>query len=162
VYDAYSPRLYRFLMRMSKRREIAEDLLEETWLRLVSVSARLDPETRLEPWLFAVARNLFVSYCRSREREQSYASELLAVWPDEVRRSPLEDAISREFEHRVETALAAIPLKYREAVLLVAEEGLRPIDAAAICGITAEAFRQRLSRARAMLGESIKLEEEIP
>ena len=162
VYNSYNARLHRFLMRMSKRRELAEDLLEETWLRFVSASARLQPDTRLEAWLFTVARNLYVSYCRSRGREQSYASELLALWPDSVAQSPLESAMSRQFERRLDDALAAIPPKYREAVLLVGEEGMRPADAAAACGVSAEAFRQRLSRARAMLNEFLELKEEIP
>lgn len=158
----YNGRLYRFLIRMSKRRETAEDLLEEAWLRFVAACPRLDPDTRLEPWLFTISRNLYVSYCRSRGREESYAPELLALWPDEVGRSPLEHAMSNEFERRFDDALAAMPAKYREAVLLVGVEGLRPMDAAAVCGITAEAFRQRLSRARAMLSEFAELKEEIP
>jgi RNA polymerase sigma-70 factor (ECF subfamily) len=66
VYEAYRARVYSFLARMARSREVAEDLAEETWLRLVEAAPRLRPDTRLGPWLFTVARNLYYSYCRSR------------------------------------------------------------------------------------------------
>lgn len=66
VYAAYNPRLFNFLARLCRRRDVAEDLLEETWLRVVASAPRLRDDTRLAPWLFTIARNLFASYCRSR------------------------------------------------------------------------------------------------
>jgi len=151
IYDTLNSRLYSFLARLSGRRDIAEDLVEETWLRLVSASATLAPDTRLAPWLFTVAHNLYVSYCRSRGREQSWTSDLLLLWPDRLSPSPFDSAASNESETRLKVALAALPVKHREALLLVGVEGLRPAEAAAVCGISPEAFRQRLSRARALL-----------
>src|SRR5262245_25165926 len=65
VYDAFNGRLFNFLARLMRSRERAEDLVEETWLRLVAHAGRLQPDTRLGPWLFTVARNLYVSYCRA-------------------------------------------------------------------------------------------------
>jgi DNA-directed RNA polymerase specialized sigma24 family protein len=49
VHDAFNARLYNFLARLSNRRDVAEDLLEETWLRLVVHARRLSPDTRLGP-----------------------------------------------------------------------------------------------------------------
>ena len=66
IYLALNVRLLTFLVRLTRDRHVAEDLLEETWLRLVTHASRLRPDTRLVPWLFTVARNLHVSYCRSR------------------------------------------------------------------------------------------------
>jgi RNA polymerase sigma-70 factor, ECF subfamily len=153
IYDTFNARLYGFLTRLSGRRDIADDLVEETWLRLVSASTTLTPDTRLAPWLFTVARNLYVSYCRSRGREQSYTSDLLLLWPDRLSPSPFDSVVSNESERRLKAALAALPVKYREALLLVGVEELRPAEAAAVCDISPEAFRQRLSRARALLSE---------
>ena len=153
IYDALNTRLYNFLTRLSGSREIAEDLVEETWLRLVSASATLDLDTRIAPWLFTVGRNLYVSYCRSRGREQSYTSDFLLLWPDRLSPSPFDWASANESEARLNAALAALPVKYREALLLVGVEGLRPAEAAAVCGISPEAFRQRLCRARALISE---------
>ena len=66
VYAEYNARLFAFLARLSRNRATAEDLLEETWLRLVSHAERLREGSQLGAWLFTVARNLYVSYCRSR------------------------------------------------------------------------------------------------
>jgi RNA polymerase sigma-70 factor (ECF subfamily) len=153
IYNTFNLQLYNFLTRLSGSRDVAEDLVEETWLRLVSASATLDPDTRIAPWLFTVGRNLYVSYCRSRGREQSYTSDFLLLWPDRLSPSPFDWASANESEVRLNAALAALPVKYREALLLVGVEGLRPAEAAAVCGISPEAFRQRLSRARALISE---------
>jgi RNA polymerase sigma-70 factor (ECF subfamily) len=58
IFDAFNQRLLSFLTRMVKNRSVAEDLLEETWLRLVSGGEDLHADTHLGPWLFTVARNL--------------------------------------------------------------------------------------------------------
>ena len=159
VYDDYNPRLLGFLLRMTKNRAAAEDLLEETWLRLVSGGEELAADTRLGPWLFTVARNLFLSHCRSRAREQAYTRDLISLWHGEPSRSPYDSTFLNEFQDRLEAALAEVPPMYREVLLLVGFEGLRPADAAAVCGITPEALRQRLSRARALLSQRLKDKE---
>jgi RNA polymerase sigma-70 factor (ECF subfamily) len=152
VYEEYRARLYSFLARLSRSRDIAEDLAEETWLRLVESGVRLRPDTRLGPWLFTVARNLFYSYCRSRALDEAASEGLISLWPASSQRpSPFEETAARELERRVEHGLAVLPMRHREALLLVAVEGLSPAEAAGVCGLTPEAFRQRLSRARAAL-----------
>jgi RNA polymerase sigma-70 factor (ECF subfamily) len=156
IFDAFNTRLLNFLTRMAKNRSVAEDLLEEAWLRLVSSGKDLREDTQLAPWLFTVARNLYLSYCRNRAREQSYTADLSLLWPAGLSQSPFEVASSNEFEQRLESALASVPPKYREVLLLVAVEGLRPVDAAAVCGISPEALRQRLSRARHLLGRLMR------
>jgi len=151
VFDAFNYRLLNFLTRMAKNRSVAEDLLEETWLRLVSRGEDLNADTRLGPWLFTVARNLYFSHCRNRAREQSYTADLTLLWPGGLPQSPLDMASLSEFEQRLEAALALLPPKYREVLLLVGVEGLRPLEAALVCGISPESLRQRLSRARQLI-----------
>jgi RNA polymerase sigma-70 factor (ECF subfamily) len=87
VYTTFNDRLFTFLLRLSCRRDVAEDLLEETWLRLVRHAARIQPDTTLGPWLFTVARNLHVSYLRSRMLEDSASADLVGLWPYGVHRS---------------------------------------------------------------------------
>jgi RNA polymerase sigma factor (sigma-70 family) len=156
VHEAFNARLFNFLARLSNRREVAEDLLEETWLRLVVHAPRLRSDTRLGPWLFTVARNLYASYCRSRLLEDTWAGGMLGLWPSgRSEPSPLQAAEAGETERRVAHALASMPLIYREALLLVGVEGLQPSEAAAVCGVSAMAMRQRISRARALLSERL-------
>jgi RNA polymerase sigma-70 factor (ECF subfamily) len=160
VFDRFNAPLFNFLARLSRRRDVAEDLLEETWLRLVTAAASLRCDTRLAPWLFTVARHLYLSYCRSRCVEDSHAAELLGLWPSgSPGLSPFESLAADETGRRIAAALAALPLKYREAVLLVGVEGLSPAEAAAVCGIAPEAMRQRLSRGRAWLARQLQDDE---
>jgi RNA polymerase sigma-70 factor (ECF subfamily) len=162
VYDAYRARIYSFLLRLSRHRDVAEDLLEETWLRLVSKAAQLRPDTQLAPWLFTVARNLYWSHCRARRLDEERRGSI-GLWPTRPPEpSPFDATAGREFEGRVERAIAALPPRYREALLLVAVEGLSPADAATACAVTPEALRQRLSRARAMLARELADAERSP
>jgi RNA polymerase sigma-70 factor (ECF subfamily) len=152
VYQAFNVRLYNFLARLTNRRDVAEDLLEETWLRLVANAPRLRPDTRLTPWLFTVARNLHASHCRSRLLEDTHSAGLLGLWPSgRAEPSPLVAAEASEAERRVMQALTSLPLTYREALLLVAVDELSPAEAATVCGVSAATMRQRLCRARALL-----------
>ena len=154
VYDHYRPRVFAFLLRMTRNRALAEDLLDETWLRLVRHASRLSLDTRLGPWLFTVARNLYWSHRRDTLLEESFASEL-TLWPSRAWPSPFDLAAAGELERRIERALSTLSPAYREVILLVSHEGLTPSDAATVCGITPEACRQRLSRARATLAERL-------
>jgi RNA polymerase sigma-70 factor (ECF subfamily) len=151
VHALFNARLFGFLARLAGNRDVAQDLLEETWLRFVAHADRFVPDTRLGPWLFAVARNLHVSYCRSRAVEMSHAEAGVALWPAIAPASPFEHAVGHEFERRLEAAIAGLPVGFREVLLLVGVEGLRPAEAALVCGISPEALRQRLKRARALL-----------
>jgi RNA polymerase sigma-70 factor (ECF subfamily) len=150
VHVLFNARLFGFLARLARSRDVAEDLLEETWLRFVTHAGRLDSETRLGPWLFAVARNLHISYCRSRAIEER-AADSIGLWPAGLQDSPFDHAVGSELERRIEGALASVPVSFREVLLLVGVEGLRPTEAAVVCGVTPEALRQRLKRARALL-----------
>jgi len=158
VYDVYRARVFAFLLRISRNRTVAEDLLDETWLRLVRHARLLKSDTRLGPWLFTVARNLYWTHVRASLVQEASVPELIGLWPNSVTwPSPFDLAVADELERRVEAALATLPAQHREVLLLVAYEGLTPGDAAAVCGIRPEAFRQRLSRARASLAEKLDL-----
>jgi RNA polymerase sigma-70 factor (ECF subfamily) len=155
VFAAYRPRVFGFLLRLSGRPELAEDLLQETFLRLASHAHRLEPDTRLRPWLFTVARNLFVSYQRwawvDGDRLLELGRRMLGWTPD----TPHHTAEASESGRRMEAALQTIPAASREVLLLVVLEGMEPSEAAEILGIKPEAARQRLARARAILAASL-------
>ena len=96
------------------------------------------------------ARNLYISYCRSRSLEESSAG--IGLWPVAPSPpSPFEAAAGSELGRRLEAALASLPAVSREVLLLVGGEGMTPSEAAGVCGVTPETMRQRLSRARALL-----------
>jgi RNA polymerase sigma-70 factor (ECF subfamily) len=157
IHEAYRHRLFAFLCRLTRNRDVAEDLLEETWVRLVSRIDTLRDETRLGGWLFAVARNLFLSHQRSR----SYAAaptEALDPVGDMVDPgpSPFDTTVARELDRRLERGLAALPASYREVLLLVGVHGMTPVEAAEVCDVRPDALRQRLLRARDLLARWLR------
>jgi RNA polymerase sigma-70 factor (ECF subfamily) len=162
VHRQFNTRLFAFLARLTRSRDTAEDLLEETWLRFVRHAGRLDADTRLGPWLFAVARNLYVSYCRSRAIEDAGLADSSDRWAASLVDSPFEQTAASELERRVEAALATLPVTLREVLLLVGIEGLRPMDAALVCGVSQDTLRQRLKRARDLLAERLHASERHP
>jgi len=159
TYDTFRARLFSFLVRLSRRRDVAEDLLEETWLRLVASASNLADDTRLGAWLFTVARNLFAGWCRHRAVDFERLSELTPSWPATAPgETPFEAAACTETERRLEMALARLPLRDREVLLLVGAEDFTPSEAAALLGLAPEVVRKRLQRARGRLAVEMAAE----
>ncbi len=158
VYDRYRGRVLGFLLRLSRRRDVAEDLFQETWLRLARAAPRLAEDTDLAAWLFRVARNAWVSHRRWSALD---LSRLVALEDDALPSLPASGGEARTDASRrvaqLEAALASLPPASREVLLLVAVEGFDQEQAAAILGIRYAALRQRLSRARAQLAERLAI-----
>ena len=139
---------------MSGRRDVAEDLYQETWIKLAIHAPRLAEDTDLAAWLYTVARNL----ARSEKRSQRARPVGGGPIPEDAAHpgaSPYDWAAAGETEGRLERALAELPAPLREVLLLVVVEGLDHDQAAGILGLSPEALRQRLARARAGLAERL-------
>ena len=165
VYERYRGRILGFLLRLSGRRDVAEDLFQETWVKLARNAPRLQEDTDLAAWLFRVARNAFVSH---RRWSMLDVSRLLSLEDDALPALPATDAEARtdaaRAVARLERAIASLPPASREVLLLVGVEGFEQEQAASVLGISYEALRQRLSRARAQLAERLAMVEtkEVP
>jgi RNA polymerase sigma-70 factor (ECF subfamily) len=157
LYEAYRPRVFGFLARLCGRRDLAEDLLQETWIRVATRAAGLKEGLPLGPWVFTVARNLYLSWRRWRLLDAERVAEMMRVDPEpKAADSPFEHAAANETERMLELALASLPLRYREVLLLVALEGMSQEEAAGVLELKPEALRKRLSRARALLAAKLE------
>lgn len=154
AHARYSGRIFGFLLRMTGRRDVAEELSQETWLRLARHGRRLEPGTRLAPWLFTVARNLHLSWRRWAVVDAARLA-LVGRLPGRDVPTPAEEAAAGEQVRRLEAGLAALPPVHREILLLVGVEGMTPTEAAGVLGLSPEASRQRLARARAALQQEM-------
>lgn len=165
VYGRFRGRILGFLLRLTRRRDVAEDLFQDTFLKLARHATRLEPDTDLAAWLFRVARNAWVSHRRWSALD---LSRLVAFEDDALPALPASDGEARTDASRrvarLEQALASLPASSREVLLLVAVEGFDQEQAAVILGISYEALRQRLSRARAQLAQKLSMGEtkEVP
>lgn len=145
VYLRYRERIFRFLCRMCGRRDVAEDLFQETFLQLARHAARLAEDSDLGAWLYTVARNRY----RSHRRWSVLDGLGRRALPAPAEGGPrADDAVAVS---ELERALGALPADRREVLVLLGVEGLPPEQVAQILGVSAEALRQRLSRARAEL-----------
>jgi RNA polymerase sigma-70 factor (ECF subfamily) len=151
VYEAHRARLYAFLLRLTRDPALAQDLCQETWMRLAANASRLTPDTEPGAWLFRVARNLFVSQRRWAIVQEAGAAALRGVLGRAAVPSPLEHMAASTTERRLEQALVALPMRYREVVLLISIEGFSAPEVAQMLGIDPAAVRQRLARGRAAL-----------
>lgn len=155
VFAAYRRRLYTYLVRMTRRRDVAEDLLQEAFLRLAQHARRLDADTRLGAWLFTVAHRLVVSWARAQAVRAQLAGDLPAREAPNEDRSPLEALADSQVQLALERAFAQLSPAHREVALLVGVEGMQPTEVAHILGQRPDAVRQRLARARAQLAEAL-------
>lgn len=147
--------IWGFLLRLSQRREVAEELLQETFLRLAGHARDLRADTNLRAWLFTVARNLFRSHRRWAWVDGRRLAELAARAVGAETVTPLEAAAASEAGRKVEAALAAMPAGNREVALLVLVERMEPQEAAQVLGLAPEAVRQRLARARRQIADAL-------
>lgn len=156
AYERYQGRVHAFLHRMAGRREVADDLVQETWLKLARRATSLREDTDLAAYLFTIARNAYRSFRRwawlDATRVDAYSEE-----------TPLIDSATPEVEVSVrrrhaalEKALLALGPADREVLLLVGVEGMGQDQAAMVLGIEHAAMRKRVERARERL--SAKME----
>ena len=161
VYERHAAAIFRFLARLvgRGRRALAEDLFQETWLRLARHARTLRPDTEVRAWLYAVARNLARSHGRWAVLDGASREALAGWWYLEApRAAPHDAAVAAEAARHLERAFARLPVAAREILLLVAGEGLAVDEAARVLGVTPETARQRLHRARAALAATLPTE----
>jgi RNA polymerase sigma-70 factor, ECF subfamily len=154
VYETYRARIYGYLARVTGRRDLAEDLTQEVFLRLARRGRDLIAETRLAAWLYTVAHHLVVSHARSARLGSALASELARA-PEPRADGPFEALAAGRAQLAIERAMTAMAPADREAIWLVAIERMSPAEAAGVLGVKPDALRQRLARARARIGAAL-------
>ncbi len=142
------PSLRAFAMSLVHDRNRADDLVQDTIMRAWRAIDRFERGTNLNAWLFTILRNLYHSEHRKKQREVddpdgTYAATLRTA-PDQQSHLDFED---------MRSALAKLSPDQREALLLVAAEGMSYEDAAVVCGTVVGTIKSRVNRARQRLAE---------
>ncbi len=146
VHGALETRLRAFLLRLARSEATADDLLQETFLRIHRARGSFADGARLVPWSYAIARNVYIDHTRSpsRRRERVAASD---EEPAEAPTGPDADGeqvtIARDLARVVEATLAKLPPNQREAFVLLRYEGMSVADAAEVLGATEGAVKLR-------------------
>ena len=151
VYEAYRDDVYAFVSRMVIDTAAAEDLLQETFLRLYREAERYDPCRPLEPWIYRIARNLAVDYLRSRKRKPAQSltgADDAPLETEDPTPGPVEEAVVREREALLREGLERLRPSQREIFVLIDMEGLKYEEVADMLGISVKAVGARLRKAR--------------
>ncbi len=155
LIDLYQHRLMRYLLFLTGKRDVAEDLFQETWVRVLLRGAQYNGKARFDTWLFTIARNLVIDL--SRKRTMSSLDEMSEgddERPFEVAvsdPSPLEHFQSRENSAEVGEVLLTLDPTYREVLVLRFYEELSLEEIAGVTRAPLSTVKSRLYRGLAAL-----------
>jgi RNA polymerase sigma-70 factor (ECF subfamily) len=155
LIERYQDRLVRYLVHLLGRREHVEDLVQETWLRVLERGRQYDGRLRFEPWLFAIARNLALDLLRKKPVPGLDASE----GPASPHPSPFEATAKTEEAARLARLLAALEPLAREALLLRFQEEMSLLEIARIVQAPVSTVSSRIYRGLAALRAQLEKEE---
>lgn len=148
LIDHISPQLYRFFVAQFASRPDADDLLQETWLRIHRVRHTYRPGKPVLPWFYAIARHVRVDHYRktarttAREQRLEEMSQLAVPVPAETRRG--DD---------LEALLAALPESQREVIEMLKVEGMSLEEVARATSSSVGSVKQKVHRAYQKLRE---------
>lgn len=147
LYDRHSGTVFNFLLRSLGDRRIAEDFLQETFLRVFAHREDYRPTAAFRTWLFTIARNLVVDQFRQRTTSPELETgEALEPVPDPGA-TPLQQAEARELGERLQAAVLRLSPSQREVLLLSRFASLTHDEIAQVTGTSPEAVRVSLHRA---------------
>ena len=165
LYDRHNSALWRYVQRSVGDRALADDLVQDVWLRVTQHAAGWQPRARFRTWLFTLARHRIVDHWRaarptlSLDGEDSDDDDTPALRDTLAADSgfgPPRQLESRQQAQALLAALDALPPLQREAFLLQAEGGLSLHDIADATGVAPETAKSRLRYARARLRAALE------
>jgi RNA polymerase sigma-70 factor (ECF subfamily) len=156
LIELYQHRLLRYLLFLTGKREVAEDLFQETWMRVLVRGAQYNGKARFDTWLFTIARNLVIDL--SRKRTMASLDEMTEAGEEERPfqieadgPSPLEQFQSRENCAEVAEVLLKLEPNYREVLVLRFHEELSLEEIAGVTRAPLSTVKSRLYRGLAAL-----------
>ena len=149
----YQNRLYRYLLRLVRNPADADDLFQQTWIRVAEQIRRYDPNRNFDAWLFTLARHLAIDFLRRRHpasldeppaddpHGETMLAKLSAKEPP-----PLDGILERERGSRLAECVSGLPIHYREVLSLRFEEEMKLEDIAVVLNAPLSTVKTRLRR----------------
>jgi RNA polymerase sigma-70 factor, ECF subfamily len=166
LLDRYQRPVFSLVYRMVRDRELAEDLAQETFVKVFNHLERFNPKYKFSSWIFKIASNLAIDTLRKKEpetvsldgsrsattAEQAEATRITVATSDE---NPEEFLEAKELGEEIERAIAELRAEYRTAILLRHVEGRPYEEIAEIMGVPLGTVKTFIHRARAELRASL-------
>ena len=151
LMERYQHRLYRYLLRLVRQPATAEDLFQQTWLRVMERIKSYNPEHSFEGWLFSLAHNLAIDFLR-RYRPESLDEPLPSgqTQTEIIAGSgpgALENLLARERTAGLAECVTELPAVFREVLTLRFEEEMRLEEIATVLALPLGTVKTRLHRA---------------
>lgn len=160
LLERYGRRIYQIAYRMAGNDADAKDLTQEAFIRVYRAFSRIDPQAKLESWLYRIVTNLYIDMLRRRPkaRIESLDAPLVTAKGDEVTREvpdesadPEETVLNAQLDADIQRALAALSVDLRMVVVLSDIEGRSYEEISETLRIPVGTVKSRLHRARRML-----------
>lgn len=161
LYRRHKGPLYRYFLRQCRNPDLAADLFQEVWSRIIRARKDYRPTARFTTYMYQLAHNCFVDQLRRQARrpeESLDGGDGVDVDPADDAPGPETVAIRAEGVEQFRLALDALPAEQREAFLLHEEAGLTLADIATVTGASEEAVKSRLRYAVRKLKTSLARE----
>ena len=151
----YLDALYSYAMVLTRNREEAEDLVQETYVRAIQAMGRLRADSNMKSWLFTILRNIWFNQLRKRrngpqmveiEAEDGVANSIV-----EPSKDSYDLYVSKTETERVRASIQELPIEFREIILLREYEDLSYQEVASVLGCPVGTVMSRLARARTKL-----------
>jgi RNA polymerase sigma-70 factor, ECF subfamily len=152
LYRKVSPNLMGYLLRLTRDRGRAEDLLQVTFSKVHRARESYLRGAPILPWLFAIARRTFLDERRAaRSRAEDLSTDGILPEP-----KPEPEAVSNDVADAIERAVDGLPEAYREAIQLTKMSGLSIAEAASVLGTTETAVKLRVHRGYNLLRKDLE------
>jgi RNA polymerase sigma-70 factor, ECF subfamily len=153
LYRRHKNALYRYLVQQARNTEIAHDLFQEVWSKVVASREHYEPRAHFRAFLYRIAHNCFIDHCRrSSVRNESNGGDngWESLLPGSEQDRPDTHAEQAQLNARYRAALDSLPTEQR-AVFLLYESGLSLAEVATISAVGMETAKSRLRYAVAKL-----------
>lgn len=147
MWREYRELLYRFILKRVSDPAVAEDLVQDVMVKLLTQRDSLRDGAKLRPWLYQITRNAITDYYRARNKQPTPLADDFLLAEAET----AESASQELAECCIRPFLAQLPEPYQEAVLLSELEGLTQAEVAKLQGISLSGAKSRVQRGRRLL-----------
>lgn len=158
IYSRWSAPLLRYLQRMVRDTAVAEELVQEVFLRVYRARDRYAPEARLSTWLYRIATNLALNELRRPRHRSPHFSADAEGSPELVAERPAIDEVvdARRLGYSVDAELENLPERQRAALVLSAVDGLSYAEVASALEVSEKAVKALVHRARVTLAKRLQ------
>jgi len=158
LVELHKKTVYRWAYRMVHSHDVADDIAQETFIRLHRTLERIDAQRPLSPWLCRVVMNLATNYLRRKKTaisiEENPGMEAV-ISPERDPQHPIYQRHRRQFVAKLEKSIAKLPPKFKEVFILRVQDNHSYEEIAEALGLTMGTVMSRLSRARNRLREDL-------